>query len=115
MDRLDLLAIGEAMAELRRNQDDGFVVGFAGDTFNTAVYCAREMGQQSKIGFFTRVGPDPVSADFIAMAMGEGLDASHIARDQQKLIGIYAVSTDETGERSFSYWRADSAARQFSS
>ena len=113
MEQLDLLAIGEVMAELRRGADAGFAVGFAGDTFNTAVYTARAMGStKPNVGYFTRVGTDPLSSDLLAMAGEENLDASHIARDHDRLIGIYAVSTDETGERSFSYWRENSAARQ---
>ncbi|MEP1208235.1 MAG: sugar kinase [Rhizobiaceae bacterium] len=119
-DQLDLLAIGEVMAELRRSGGDGgggggesgFKVGFAGDTFNTAVYCARQLRTSGKVGYFTRVGSDPLSDDLIAMAKREGLGTDHIARDREKLIGIYAVSTDATGERSFSYWRDNSAARQ---
>jgi len=116
MSKLDLLSIGEAMAELRPNsadgKDTGFKVGFAGDTFNTAVYCARELGEGSSVGFFTRVGQDALSAEFIKLAEREDLISSFIALDQERLIGIYSVSTDETGERSFSYWRDNSAARQ---
>ena len=113
MKKLDLLAIGEVMAELRRSTTSGFAFGFAGDTFNTAVYCARALRSiEGNVGYFTRVGTDPLSTDLIAMADGETLDISHIAHDREKLIGIYAVSTDETGERSFSYWRENSAARQ---
>ncbi len=116
MNKLDLLAIGEAMAELRRGApaeaDAGFQVGFAGDTFNTAIYCRRALGTSSSVGYFTRVGQDPLSAEFVSMAEREGLDTSFIALDQERLIGIYSVSTDKTGERSFSYWRDSSAARQ---
>ncbi len=111
-DTIDLLAIGEVMAELRREKSTGFSVGFAGDTFNTAIYCKRSLGENGRVGYFTRVGPDPLSIDLVAMAQKEGLDTSHIASDREKMIGIYAVSTDETGERSFSYWRDNSAARQ---
>jgi 2-dehydro-3-deoxygluconokinase len=111
MKKLDLLAIGEVMAELRRSPS-GFAVGFAGDTFNTAVYCKRVLGQNHSVGYFSRVGSDPLSEDLVGMAEQEGLDAAHIAKDREKLIGIYAVSTDATGERSFSYWRENSAARQ---
>lgn len=115
MIKLDLLSIGEAMAELRPNSviedDTGFKVGFAGDTFNTAVYCARELGQGSSVGFFTRVGQDALSAEFIKLADREDLISSFIALDQEQLIGIYSVSTDKTGERRFSYWRENSAAR----
>ena len=71
--KLDLLAIGEAMAELRNGSPAGsradFKVGFAGDTYNTAVYCNRTMGEGAKVGFFTRVGQDPLSTEFVVSCL----------------------------------------------
>ena len=107
-----LLAIGEVMAEIRREPAAGFRVGFAGDTFNTAVYCAREFGPSARIGYCTRVGRDPLSRAFLSAARDEGIDVSQVGSDDERNIGIYAVSTDDTGERSFHYWRGDSAARR---
>jgi len=111
MSYIRLLAIGEVMAEIR-SQDDGFAVGFAGDTYNTAIYAARQLGAPGQVGYVTRLGDEPLSQALLAHALAEGLDVSHIARDPQRNIGIYAVVTDDDGERSFSYWRADSAARR---
>ncbi len=108
---LHLLAIGEVMAEIRREPVSGFRVGFAGDTFNTAVYCAREFGPSARIGYCTRVGRDPLSRAFLDAARDEGIDVSQVGLDGERNIGIYAVSTDDAGERSFHYWRGDSAAR----
>ena len=110
MSSMRLLAIGEVMAEIR-TQGDGFAVGFAGDTYNTAVYAARQLGAPGQVGYVTRVGDEPLSRALLADATAEGLDVSHIAVDAARNIGIYAVATDAHGERSFSYWRADSAAR----
>ena len=110
--KLHLLAIGEVMAEIRQEPAGGFRVGFAGDTFNTAVYCAREFGPSARIGYCTRVGRDPLSRAFLAAAKDEGIDVSQVDTDGERNIGIYAVSTDKAGERSFHYWRGDSAARR---
>ena len=109
---LNLLAIGEVMAEIRQEPAVGFRVGFAGDTFNTAVYCARESGPSARVGYCTRVGADPLSRAFLDAAREEGIDVAQVGVDGQRSIGIYAVSTDETGERSFHYWRSESAARR---
>ncbi|MFK7994519.1 MAG: sugar kinase [Granulosicoccus sp.] len=109
---LKLLAIGEAMAELRQSTDDAFSVGFAGDTFNTAVYCARALQLNNAVGFMSRVGMDPLSQAFLKLAVEENLDPSFISRDPDYNIGIYSVSTDRSGERSFHYWRNSSAARR---
>ncbi len=111
MSSIRLLAIGEVMAEIR-SQDAGFAVGFAGDTYNTAIYAARQLGAPGQVGYVTRIGDEPLSQALLSGAAAEGLDVSHIARDPNRNIGIYAVATDRDGERSFSYWRADSAARQ---
>ena len=107
-----LLAIGEVMAEIRTAGDDGFALGFAGDTYNTAVYAAREIGVPGAVAYLTRVGSEPLSAALMERAAGEGIDTSHVAVDPDRNIGIYSVSTDAHGERSFHYWRADSAARR---
>lgn len=107
-----LLAIGEVMAEIRTAGDDGFALGFAGDTYNTAVYAAREIGVPGAVAYLTRVGSEPLSAALVEQAAGEGIDTTHVAVDPDRNIGIYSVSTDAHGERSFHYWRADSAARR---
>jgi 2-dehydro-3-deoxygluconokinase len=59
----------------------------------------------------SRVGQDPLSDKFIEFASQHRLDVSGVHRDPDKNIGIYSVSTDTDGERSFHYWRAQSAAR----
>jgi 2-dehydro-3-deoxygluconokinase len=105
-----ILCIGEAMAEIRRD-GEGFAVGFAGDTFNTAVYCRRTL-RTGSVGYLTRIGKEPLSEGFLSLATREALDTSMIRRETEHNIGIYSVQTDAAGERSFAYWRANSAARQ---
>ena len=105
-----ILCIGEAMAEIRRD-GPGYAVGFAGDTFNTAVYCRRRL-RRGTVGYLTRIGTDPLSAGFLALARQEGLDVTSVGRETAQNIGIYTVQTDDRGERSFAYWRDASAARQ---
>ena len=108
---LDLLCIGEAMAELRQAPDGTFKQGFAGDTFNTAVYAGRVLGA-GKVGFYSRVGSDPLSNAFADFTADEGLNPAWLMRETDANIGIYSVATDAAGERSFHYWRNQSAARQ---
>ncbi len=110
--KLDLLAIGEPMAEIRQASDLGFRIGFGGDTFNTAVYCARRMGASAQIGYFTRIGRDPLSKAFLGLARAESIDVASISIDSELKIGIYTTATDETGERQLNYWRSNSAARR---
>ena len=107
-----LLAIGEVMAEIRTKGDEGFALGFAGDSYNTAVYAAREIRVPGAVAYLSRVGSEPLSAAFVKQAADEGIDVSHVAVDPDRHIGIYSVSTDAKGERSFHYWRSESAARR---
>ena len=106
-----LLSVGEVMAEIRQDSSGAFQVGFAGDTFNTAVYCARELGQPGAVGYLSCLGEDPLSRSLMPTFEDEGIDVRAIRFDQERNIGIYSVSTDEKGERSFHYWRSQSAAR----
>ena len=107
-----ILSIGEAMVEIRLGDADGFSLGFAGDTYNTAVYASRTIGQRGLVSYATRVGVDPLSMSFCDAAQREGIDIGGIANDPNHNIGIYSVSTDDSGERSFHYWRSNSAARR---
>ncbi|MCH2563492.1 MAG: sugar kinase [SAR116 cluster bacterium] len=107
-----LLAIGEVMAEIRTKGDEGFRLGFDGDSYNTAVYAAREIRVPGAVAYLSRVGSEPLSAAFVKQAADEGIDVSHVAVDPDRHIGIYSVSTDAHGERSFHYWRSESAARR---
>ena len=56
-----LLAIGEVMAEIRTDGEAGFALGFAGDSYNTAVYAAREIPAPGAVAYLTRVGSEPLS------------------------------------------------------
>ena len=76
------------------------------------VYAAREMRHPGNVGYVTRIGREPLSKALLEQAAAEGLDVGHIAVDDDRNIGIYAVATDAHGERSFSYWRSQSAARR---
>lgn len=108
---IDLLCLGEAMAEIRSPQTDDYSLSFAGDTLNTAIY-AKRMMQDGTVAYVTRIGTDALSASFRRFVEREEIDTRHFETDGKRNVGIYAVTTDDSGERSFSYWRASSAARQ---
>ncbi|MDE2436124.1 MAG: sugar kinase [Sphingomonadales bacterium] len=97
------------MLELSGFQTDTCTVSVAGDTFNTAVYLARH---GLEVTYATSLGLDPISDLILSKIQGEGIDTSMILR-APGAPGMYAISVDEVGERSFTYWRANSVARQF--
>ncbi len=106
---MKIAAIGEAMIELSMAGDSAGV-GVAGDTLNTAIYLKRS-APDLQVDYITRLGKDAFSdriADFIA---SEDIGTGGIQRDPEGTPGLYAITTDDIGERSFTYWRDSSAAR----
>lgn len=104
---VQVVCCGEGMLELSRREGQARLE-WAGDTLNTAVHLAR-MGLDT--AYLTAVGVDPFSEEMVAAWQEEGLDCSLVLRHPTRVPGLYAISTDATGERSFTYWRSESAAR----
>jgi len=102
--------VGEGMVELRQAAGDDLRVGYGGDTLNTAIHMAR-LG--CDVAYASALGNDSFSPRLRAAWEAEGLDCSTLLTDPARSAGLYAISLDAEGERSFSYWRSDSAARQF--
>ena len=102
--------IGECMAELRPVAPGTLAQGFAGDVYNTAVYFHR-LAPSFPCAFISCVGTDPISTDLLGDAAGHGLDTDRVLRIAERQIGLYWIKTNESGERTFLYWRSESAAR----
>jgi 2-dehydro-3-deoxygluconokinase len=103
-----VISVGEVMVELARQNDGRFGIGCGGDTFNTAVYLARA---GIDVGYASALGDDRYSDDIVAMAKAEGISTDLVLRAPGRLPGLYLIETDAKGERSFSYWRDASPAR----
>ncbi len=107
---LKIACVGEAMVELSLD-GSGASLGFAGDSLNTAVYLRRMLGKEHQVAFVSKVGVDVLSNRLAAFVEAEGVSVSRLERHETRLPGLYAISTDDAGERSFLYWRENSAAR----
>ncbi len=105
--RRRVVVIGEGMLELVR-KGETWQLGYGGDTLNTAIHLARA---RHDVAYLTALGTDPLSADLKAKWATEGLDTSLVLDHPTSNTGLYAISTDPAGERSFAYWRDTSAAR----
>ncbi|MFW2589765.1 sugar kinase [Sagittula sp. SSi028] len=103
------LSIGECMVELAPLAGQTFGQGFAGDTFNTVWYLA---GLRPDVGcsYLTCVGTDALSDRFMTELAARGIDQRAVHRRADRTMGLYMISLQD-GERSFSYWRENSAAR----
>ncbi|MGJ8680847.1 sugar kinase [Paraglaciecola sp.] len=107
----NLLVLGECMMELSHANNGDLQRSFAGDTYNSAVYAKRCM-ENSQVSFVSAIGTDPFSQQMKSTWQAEGIDCSFVAETSLAEIGIYAIHTDNLGERSFSYWRKGSTASQ---
>ena len=111
MNTLNIAIIGECMVELQRQNND-IRQGFGGDTLNTAVYLARQLPKTlGTVHYVSALGGDSFSQSMIDAWQQEGVETSLVQRLANKMPGLYFIDTDGHGERSFSYWRSDAAAK----
>ncbi|KGQ69553.1 ketodeoxygluconokinase [Chelonobacter oris] len=104
--------LGECMLELALKDTQSPKLGFGGDTLNTAVYLSRLLRESAvDIYYVTALGQDPFSEQMLTNWQQEGIQTALVQQLADKLPGLYSIVTDEQGERSFYYWRNDSAAR----
>jgi 2-dehydro-3-deoxygluconokinase len=106
-----VVCIGECMVEFLRQDDGLWRQGFAGDSLNVAWAMRALLPADTKVDYLTRVGTDALSEAMLDMLRGAGIGTETIARDPKRTVGLYTIQTASDGERSFSYWRSDSAAR----
>ncbi|WUR13662.1 sugar kinase [[Empedobacter] haloabium] len=106
----DLIGIGECMVEFHATaplaQATQFHKSHGGDVLNALVAAAR-IG--SRTAFVSRVGDDPFGPGLLAAWRAEGIDTSRAPLVPGEN-GVYFISVDAAGERSFTYRRAGSAA-----
>jgi 2-dehydro-3-deoxygluconokinase len=103
-------SIGECMLEFSRLSDGNWRLGYAGDTLNTAWYFRALAGDEWNIDYVTRLGSDSHSAAMLNFLARYDIGTRYIQRDTERQPGLYLIET-KNGERSFTYWRSQSAAR----
>ena len=106
----NVVAFGECMLELAKRPDGSVQMGFGGDTLNTALYLAR-LGVH--VRYATALGMDPWSDELREAWSREGIGLELVLSHPSRVTGLYAIRTNEEGERAFTYWRDNSAARRF--
>jgi 2-dehydro-3-deoxygluconokinase len=100
------------MVELRSAGGDTFLRSYAGDVYNTSVYLKRSF-PEAQVQFLTATGEDAMSHAMRSAWQLEGIDDSLAFTINGATPGLYLIETDNAGERSFHYWRRDSAARRW--
>jgi 2-dehydro-3-deoxygluconokinase len=104
------LAVGECMVEMAPTGEGTYAMGFAGDTLNTAWYARKCLPPDWSVGYYTAVGRDRISDKMLAFLESSGLDTAPVQKRDDRTVGLYMIQLDG-GERSFAYWRSQSAAR----
>ncbi len=105
-----VVCVGEAMIELSTDGTNASL-GVAGDTLNTAIYLKRT-APQLDVQYVTALGDDSFSERILSFMEYHNIGTSVCQEIHGKSPGLYAIETDEFGERSFTYWRSASAARE---
>ncbi|WP_407212640.1 2-dehydro-3-deoxygluconokinase [Enterobacter roggenkampii] len=106
-----IAVIGECMIELSQKGAE-VSRGFGGDTLNTSVYIARQVAPEAlTVNYVTALGTDSFSQQMLEAWQSEHIDTSLIQRMENRLPGLYYIETDDTGERTFYYWRNEAAAK----
>lgn len=105
--------IGECMLELHGTAFGAMQQSYGGDTFNTAVYLSRCAGDSLSIWYATALGDDSLSDELLRRWAKDGLELGLVRRIAGRLPGLYQIEVDAHGERKFSFWRDQSAARAY--
>lgn len=99
------------MVELSAASPSLWRQGFAGDVFNTLWYARAALDEGWEVRFHTAVGTDRLSDEMVDFAEAAGIRCRDVPRLPGRSPGLYAIHLDQ-GERTFTYWRETSAARQ---
>ena len=102
--------IGECMIELNGAPFGVMQQTYGGDSLNTATYLAR-VSADTRVHYVSALGTDPLSRGMVARWQADGIDTTCVLSDAARQPGLYLIQLDGNGERTFLYWRSDSAAR----
>lgn len=109
IERKRIACFGECMVELSDVKEGLCRLSYGGDTLNTALYLSRF--KHHEVHYVSALGKERLSDDLLAAWRLEGIFTDLVLRDENRHVGIYKIEVDEKGERSFLYWRSNSAAR----
>jgi len=112
----NIAVMGECMVEFGtasnvESQEKLYKQSFAGDVYNTGIYIKRCIDNEADVSFLSAVGNDDLSDQLVAMMEKENLSGKLLYRSKTEKMGLYLINVDDEGERSFTYWRENSAAK----
>ncbi len=99
------------MIELNGSPFGSMEQAYGGDSLNSAIYLKRAAGENLQVSYVTALGVDPLSEGMRSRWQDAGIDTALVLRDEERQPGLYLIQLDEHGERTFLYWRDQSAAK----
>lgn len=104
------VSIGECMVEMSGGDGGRYRMGFAGDTLNTAWYARAALNADWQVDYVTALGDDLYSTQIRGFLDDAEIGTGHIRTIANKRPGLYLIHQAD-GDRHFTYWRDNSAAR----
>ncbi|MFZ7274725.1 sugar kinase [Avibacterium avium] len=104
--------IGECMIELNGEPFGNMWQTYGGDTLNTATYLSRASSPKNiEVHYISAMGADKLSQQMIQHWQQDQIHTDSVLIDPNRQAGLYLIQLDKFGERTFLYWRSESAAR----
>lgn len=104
--------IGECMIELNGEPFGNMWQTYGGDTLNTATYLSRASSPKDiEVHYISAMGADKLSQQMIQHWQQDQIHTDSVLIDPNRQAGLYLIQLDKFGERTFLYWRSESAAR----
>lgn len=104
--------IGECMIELNGKPFAEMWQSYGGDTLNSATYLSRvSSSKEIQVHYVSALGTDNLSKQMLKYWQEDGIQINCVLQDEQHQPGLYLIQLDAQGERTFLYWRNQSAAR----
>ena len=109
MKQYDILALGECLVDLVCTEADGkiFMEGNPGGAPANVLAMAAKLGKQTAL--ISKVGQDNFGPFLCGHVAAAGIDTDYIVMDTEHPTTLAIVKLDETGNRSFSFYRDRSA------
>ncbi|MDO6446417.1 sugar kinase [Colwellia sp. 1_MG-2023] len=111
MAKKKIAIIGECMIELSGQPFSPMRQNYGGDTINTAIYLNMLSNSAIDTHYVTSMGADPLSTAIVNKWQEHGVATDFVLTNPDKHAGLYMIQNDADGERTFQYWRNDSAAK----
>jgi 2-dehydro-3-deoxygluconokinase len=105
------VSVGEAMIEMSGGEESMYRLGYAGDTLNSAWYARALMPEGWTVDYVTALGDDMYSDQMRAFISKAGIGTDRIQTIAGRRPGLYMIH-QAGGDRHFTYWRGQSAAKQ---